>query len=68
MAHLGPEAVQAILDGATMGTSQRAERENPAIIEGEPTVGKGNVGCHWVSPSRNACDQLEQQLRKRILG
>ena len=34
-AHLGPEALQAILDGATMGTSQRAERENPAIIEGD---------------------------------
>ena len=35
MAHLEPEAVQAILDGATMGTSQRAERENPAIIKGD---------------------------------
>ena len=33
--HLEPEAVQAVLDGATMGTSQRAERENPAIIEGD---------------------------------
>ena len=29
MAHLGLVAVQAVLDGATMGTSQRAERENP---------------------------------------
>ena len=35
MAHLEPEAVQAVLDGATMGTSQRAERENPAIIKGD---------------------------------
>ena len=34
-AHLEPEAVQAILDGATMGTSQRAERENPAIIKSD---------------------------------
>ena len=34
-ASLRPEAVQAILDGATVGTSQRAERENPAIIEGD---------------------------------
>ena len=34
MARLGLEAVQAILDGATVGTSWRAERENPAIIEG----------------------------------
>ena len=29
------ETVQAILDGATMGTSQRAERENPAIIKSD---------------------------------
>ena len=34
-AHLEPEAVQSILDGATVGTSQRVERENPAIIESD---------------------------------
>ena len=34
-AHLEPEAVQVVLDGATMGTSQRAEKENPAIIESD---------------------------------
>ena len=33
MTHLELETVQAILDGATMGTSQRAERENPDIIK-----------------------------------
>ena len=38
--HLGPEAVQAILDGATVGTSQRAERENPAIIKGDQQLEK----------------------------
>ena len=31
--HLEPEAVQAVLDGATVGASQRAEGENPAIIK-----------------------------------
>ena len=35
MAHLEPEAVQAILNGATMGTSQRVEGENPAIIKSD---------------------------------
>ena len=30
---LPPEAVQAVLDGAAIGTSQRAEVENPAVIE-----------------------------------
>ena len=33
--HLGPEAVQAILDGATIGASWRAEGKDPAIIEGD---------------------------------
>ena len=31
--HLKPEAVQTILDGAAVGMSERAERENPAIIK-----------------------------------
>ena len=34
-AHLELETVQAILDGATVGTSQRVERENPTIIESD---------------------------------
>ena len=38
--HLGLEAVQAVLDGATMGTSQRAEGEDPAIIEGDQQMEK----------------------------
>ena len=33
--HLEQETVQAILDGATVGTSQRAERENPDIIKSD---------------------------------
>ena len=35
MTLLEPETVQATLDGATVGTSQRAERENPAIIKSD---------------------------------
>ena len=38
MARLELEAVQAVLDGATVGTSQRVERENPAIIKGDQQV------------------------------
>ena len=37
---LGPEAVQAVLDGATVGTSQKAERENPTIIKGNQQLEK----------------------------
>ena len=32
---LGLEAMQAILDGATLGTSQRVEGEDPAVIKGD---------------------------------
>ena len=33
--HLGLEAVQSILDGATLGAAQRAEGEDPAMVEGD---------------------------------
>ena len=33
--HLGPEAVQGVLDGATTGASQRAEGEDPVMIKGD---------------------------------
>ena len=32
---LGPEAMQAILDGAIIGASQRVEGENPTVIKGD---------------------------------
>ena len=38
--HLELEAVQAVLDEATVGTSQRAEGENPAIIESDQQLEK----------------------------
>ena len=40
LAHLRLEAVKAVSDGATVGTSQRAERENPAIIKGDQQLEK----------------------------
>ena len=33
--HLGLETMQAVLDGATIGASQRAEGENPTVIESD---------------------------------
>ena len=38
--HINPEVVQAVLDGAAVGTSQRAERENPAVIESDQQLEK----------------------------
>ena len=31
----GPEAMQSILDGATLGAAQRAEGEDPIMVEGD---------------------------------
>ena len=47
--HLGLEAVQAILDGGTLGTSQRAEGEDPTVIEGSQEKEKEVwVAAGWV--------------------
>ena len=63
-AHLEPEAVQAVLDGATMGTSQRAERENPAIIKSDQQLEQEVQVAALVSPSRNACHQLGSSSKR----
>ena len=31
----GPEAMQSILEGATLGATQRAERDDPVVVEGD---------------------------------
>ena len=47
--HLKPEAVKAVLDGAAVGASQRAERENPAIIENDQQLEQEvQVAAGWV--------------------
>ena len=38
--HLGPEAMQSILDGVTLGATQRAEGDDPAVIEGDHNIEK----------------------------
>ena len=38
--HPGPEVVQSILDGVTLGTAHRAEGHNPSMVEGDHNVGK----------------------------
>ena len=37
----GPEAMQAVLDGATIGASQRVEGEDPTVIKGDQQREKG---------------------------
>ena len=38
--HLGPEAMQSILDGVTLGAAQRAEGDHPAVVEGDYDIEK----------------------------
>ena len=37
---LGPEAMQSILDGATVGAPYRAEGDDPAVLEGDQEIEK----------------------------
>ena len=37
---LSPEAVQSILDGVTLGAAQRAERDDPTMVEGHHEIEK----------------------------
>ena len=37
---LGLEAMQSILDGATLGATQRAEGDDPAVVEGDHEIEK----------------------------
>ena len=36
--HLGPKAVQSILDGVTLSTAHRAEGHDPAVVEGDHNI------------------------------
>ena len=38
--HLGPEAMQSILDGVTLGAYQRTEGDDPAVVEGDHEIEK----------------------------
>ena len=38
--HLGPEAMQSILDGVNLCATQRAGRDDPAMVEGDHDIEK----------------------------
>ena len=57
--------MQAVLDGATIGASQRAEGEKPAVIKGDQQREKEVMSHCWESPGRHACDQLGSSQKRR---
>ena len=38
--HLDLEAMQSVLDGVTLGATQRAEGDDPAVVEGDHNLEK----------------------------
>ena len=38
--YLGPEAMESVLDGVTLGATQRAEGDDPAMVEGDQEIEK----------------------------
>ena len=59
---LDPEAVQAILDGAAIGTSQRVEGENPAIIKIDQQLEQEvQVATGWVLVEMHVTDWATAQ-------
>ena len=49
--HLSLEAIQSILDGVTLGATQRAEGDDPAVVEGNYEIEKEVHVTGWASPS-----------------
>ena len=67
--HLGPEAMQAILDGATLDTSQRAEGEDPAVIKGDQERERDVwVAAGWVLVEMHVTNWAAAQKKDPELG
>ena len=60
--HLGPEAVQSVLDGATLGAAQRTEGDDPAMVEGDQEKEKEVwVTAGWVLVEMHVTDWATAQ-------
>ena len=60
--HLGPEAIQAILDGASIGASQRVKREDPTVIKGDQQREKEvQVTAGWVLVEMHVTNRVPGQ-------
>ena len=59
---LGPEAEQSMLNGATLGATQRAEGEDPAVVEGDQEEEKEvQVTAGWVLVEMHVTDWAAAQ-------
>ena len=66
--HLGPEAVWSILDGVTLGAAQRAEGDDPTIVEGDQVLEREvRVTTGWVLVEMHVTDWATAQREDLVL-
>ena len=59
---LGPQAVQSVLEGVTLGATQRAEGDDPAVVEGDHNIEKDvYVAAGWVLVEMHVTDWAAAQ-------
>ena len=66
---LGPEAVRSVLDGVTLGATQRAEEDDPTVVEGDHNIEKEVcVAAGRVLVERHLNDWATAQREDPVLG
>ena len=66
---LSPEAVQSILDGVALGTTQRADGYDPAVVEGDYGIEKEVcVVAGWVLVEMHVTDWAKTQREDPVLN
>ena len=66
--HLSPEALQSVLNGVTLGAAQRAERDDPAMVEGDHNIEKGVcVTAGWVLVEMHVTNWAAAQREDPVL-
>ena len=67
--YLGPEAMQSILDGVTIGTAHRAEGHDPSVVEGDHNVEKEvHVAAGQVKVEMHVTDWAAAQKEDPVLN
>ena len=66
---LGPEAMQSVLDGVTLGTAHSAEDHDPSVVEGDHNAEKEvHVATGQVKVEMNVTDWTSAQKEDAVLN
>ena len=67
--HLNPDIVKSVLDGITLGATQRAECHDPTVVEGDHGMEKEvHVATGWVLGQMHMTDGAETQREDLVLS